>query len=188
MEPFETIGPVARWRVIYDLLTEVPVNGVLTYEKMGEALELDPARERTTIQASMTKASRRLEENNLHAVEPVINVGYRVVEVPEHLRLARGQQRKASRALARGRSKVVNVDLRGLDPEVRRAFEAVAIVFSMQMDFNRRMDAGQKRLAAAVAATTVRADRSEEEIASIKQQLVEMEQRIEAVRASTISE
>ncbi len=175
MSPFEPAGETARWRILYDLLSGRTVGDVLNYEVMAEALDLDPIEDRHTIQLAMRRASKELELENKHAVEAVQNVGYRIVEPEEHLRLARGQQRRSSRALARGHSKVVNVDLSNVDPEVRNAFQVVASAFAMQMEFNRRTDVRQKKLEDALDAVREKSTRTDEEVAELRARLDRLE-------------
>jgi len=175
VSPFEPAGETARWRILYDLLSGRTVGDVLNYEVMAEALDLDPIEDRHTIQLAMRRASRELELENKHAVEAVQNVGYRIVEPEEHLRLARGQQRRSSRALARGHSKVVNVDLSNVDPEVRNAFQVVASAFAMQMEFNRRTDVRQKKLEDALDAVREKSTRTDEEVAELRARLDRLE-------------
>lgn len=176
MSPFEPAGEVARWRTLYDLLADSAIGDVLTYEAMAEALQLDPSEDRHTIQVAMRRAAKELEQEDKRAVEAVQNVGYRIVEPEEHLRLARGQQRRSSRALARGHSKVVNVDLSNVDPEVRQAFQVVASAFAMQMEFNRRTDIRQKRLEDALDAVHEKSTRTDEEVAELRARLERLEQ------------
>lgn len=175
MSPFNPVGDIARWRTIYDLLSARAVGDVLTYEDMAEALDLDPVKERHTIQVAMRRAAKELEQEDGHAVEAVVNTGYRIVEPTEHLRLARQQQRRSSRALARGHSKVVNVDLSGVDPEVRQAFQVVASAFAMQMEFNRRTDVRQKKLEASLEAVREQSTRTDAEVAELRKRLERLE-------------
>lgn len=175
MSPFQPAGDRARWRDVYDLLQDTKTGDVLTYEEIGAALKLDPDDDRHMIQMAMRRAAKEHEEAGRRAVEAVPNEGYRVVEAPEHLRLARGQQKRAGRALARGQSKVTNVDLSGLEPETRRAFEVVARAFAMQMDFNKRLDVRQAKLEQAVGAMSERTERTEQEIAELKARLARLE-------------
>jgi hypothetical protein len=173
--PFEPLGDKARWRIIYDLLARCSVGATVKYDDIATALGLDPDVDRHTIQLAMRRASREYEARDRRALEAVPNVGYRVVEAEEHLRLARGQQKRSTRALARGHSKVVNVDLTGVQPDVRRAFEAVAMAFTMQLDFNRRTDVRQARLEKSLDQISERHDHSEEEIAELKKRLARLE-------------
>jgi hypothetical protein len=179
MSPFEPAGETARWRILYAALQERSVDDVITYETMAELLELDPADDKHTIQVAMRRAAIELEKVDKHAVEAVVNVGYRIVEPEEHLRLAKGQQRRSSRALARGQSKVVNVDLSNVEPEVRQAFQVVASAFAMQMEFNRRTDIRQKKLEESLDAVRETSTRTEEEVAELRERLDRLERRDE---------
>jgi hypothetical protein len=176
MSPFEPVGNQARWRTLYELLVNLDVDDVFTYDEMAAALELDPKRDRHALQMTVRRAAQEYETEHSRALEPVPNEGYRVVEPNEHIVLARKQQKKSHRALARGHSKVVHVDLSGLEPDARKAFEVVAQAFAMQMDFNKRMDVRQKSLEATVASITERHDRSDEEIEEMRARLERLEQ------------
>ena len=179
MNAFQPIGKDARWRIIYGLLLETPVDGVITYAQMGDAIGLDPDKDRHAIQMAMRRAASEHEQLDKRAVDAVPNVGYRVVEAPEHLGLARRHQRKAGRSLARGQSKAVNVDLSGVEPEVRRALEVTAQAFALQMDFNRRFAVRQSRLEKAVReiTETQSADRrhTDAEVAQLRARVEKLE-------------
>lgn len=176
MRPFQPVGSRARWRVLYDLLRPLRVGDLLTYDQMAAALELDPEADRHTIQLAMRRAARELETVNKHTVDVVVNKGYRVVEPEQQLGLARRHQRKASKSLVRGQSKVVNVDFNLIDPETRKAFEVMAGAFAAQLDFNRRMDVRQANLEKAVDAVAGQADRTDEEIAELRARLRRLEE------------
>lgn len=176
MSPFEPVGETARWRVLYQLLSDKAIDDVLTYEEMGAALNLDAVDDRHTIQVAMRRAAKELEQVNKHAVDAVQNVGYRVVKPEEHLNLAKRQQRRSSRALVRGHSNVVNVDLSSVDPEIRQAFQVVASAFAMQMEFNRRTDVRQKKLEESLDAVRETSTRTEEEVSQLRARLEKLEQ------------
>lgn len=175
MTAFKPVGDTARWRVLYDLLRSAGIGGILTYDAMAEALALNSESDRHVIQMAMRRAARELETVDKHAVTSIRNVGYRVVRPDEHVILARGQQRRSTRALARGHSKVVNVDLNGLSPEVRQLTEATMRAFSMQLEFNRRTDVRQRRLEESIATMGKRADRTQEELDAIQARLARLE-------------
>lgn len=175
MAAFKPEGERARWQTIYDVLCEAKVGDVVTYERLAEALGLDAVGDRHRIQVAMRRAALEHEQADKRAVDAVANVGYRVVEAPEHLVLAKRHQRRANRQLARGHSKAVNVDLSNLDPDVRHAFEVVAQAFSMQMEFNRRFDVRQKRVEQSIRDAEQRAERTEAEIAELKARLERLE-------------
>lgn len=149
---------------------------MLTYENMGSALDLDPDEDRHAIQMAMRRAAREHEVMDKRTIEPVANEGYRVVQAPEKLRLAQGDQKKSSRALARGHSKVVNVDLNGLNQDTRKAFEIVAMAFAEQREFVRRLDVRQSRLEEAVQAVSSRSERTEQEVAELRDRLARLEE------------
>lgn len=177
MSPFEPVGDTARWRTLYQLLVELKIGDVLTYEDMSAALDLDPLKDRHIIQVAMRRAAKELENTDKHATEAVPNVGYRIVEPEEHLTLARRQQRKSSKALARGQSKVINVDLSDVDPEVRKAFQVMASAFAMQMEFNRRTDVRQKKLEDALGSIREESTQTAEEVAELRARLDRIERR-----------
>lgn len=176
MTRFQPAGPTVRWRILYDLLKTCPAGDVLTYEHMAEALDLHPNHDRHAIRTALRRAAREYETEDKHALVAVPGTGYRVVHADEHVQLARVQQKRSNRALARGHSKVINVDLNGLTPEIRQLTEATVRAFAMQMDFNRRLDVRQKRLETVVHATAERTNRNEQEIAELKQRLARLEQ------------
>jgi hypothetical protein len=175
MASFQPIGDRPRWQVVYELLCQTETNAVLTYEAMGAALGLDPHKDRHPIQMAMRRAAREHEQMDKRAVDAVPNKGYRVVRPPEHMQLAQRQQRRSTHALRSGHSKVVHVDMSGMDPDTRQAFEVVARAFAAQMDFNRRMDIRHKRLEQALSSMDQRYERSEEEIAELRMRLERLE-------------
>lgn len=177
--PFEPIGTRARWRTVYDLLAVMPVNGVITYGELGDALGLHPDRERNVIQQAVRRAAKEHEELDKRALDVIPGKGYRVVEPPEHLGLARRYQKRSSRALARGHSKAVNVDLNGVEPQVRQALEMLGHAFVLQIDFNKRFEGKQARLEETVReiADSQAEDRKRtaEEVAELRARLARLE-------------
>lgn len=181
MAAFQPAGDRARWRVIYDLLRKREIGDLLSYDEMAAALDLDAVKDRTTIQLAMRRAARELESVDKRAADVVANEGYRIVEPGEHASLARRHQRKANRSLARGQSKVVNVDFNLIDAETRKAFEVMASAFAAQIAFNRRMDVRQANLERAVETVTRRseehAQRTEQEIEALRERLRRLEEK-----------
>lgn len=177
MAPFKPSGPIARWRLIYDILTAKDIDDSITYDDMAAVLDLDPVEDRHAIQMAVRRAAKEYEEVDLRALEPIPNRGYRIVEPEEHLRLAQGQQKRSQKALQRGHSKIVHVDRNGLAPDVRKAFEVVAQAFAMQMDFNRRTDIHQRRLEEAIQSVSQQSERSQEEIQELRERLERLERK-----------
>lgn len=172
---FEPIGAESRWRTVYALLRERHVNDVVTYEEMGAVLDLDPITDRPAIRGSVGRAAQEFEVVDLHAIAPVRNVGYRIVEAPEHLGLAQNHQRKSSRQLKRGRGKIEHVDLNELSGDQRVEYALAARLISMQMDFNRRTDIRLKNHDEAIRSMVVKTERSDSEIAALRARLEKLE-------------
>lgn len=179
MSAFRPQGDQARWRTVYDELRKAATGSVVTYEQLGHALSMDPEEDRHAIQMAVRRAAAEHEREDKRAIDVVPNEGYRIAEAREHLTLARRQQKRAGRSLGRGHSKAVNVDLSGVDPDVRHALEVTATAFAMQMDFNRRFAVRQSRLESAVQEiTTAQAgdrQRSAEEIARLRARVERLE-------------
>jgi hypothetical protein len=177
--PFEPIGPQARWKTVYELLKKTSTGEIITYGQLGEALGLDPDDDRVIIRSAVRRAAREHEEHDKRAVDAVSGQGYRPVEPRASLELARKQGKKAGRSLARGRSKAVNVDLNGVDPEVRKALEVVAQAFSMQMDFNRRFEGKTARLEQTIREI---ADSQEQDRKRTAEDIAELRDRLDQIQ------
>ena len=181
MSPFAPIGDRARWAVVYDVLLEHKVGDIVTYEDLGAALDLDPVKERHPIQMAMRRAAQVFESEDRQSVEATPNVGYRIIEAAEHLELAKTHQAKASKSLVRGHSAVVNTDITGFDPALRRVFEVTATALSYQMDLMRRLDVRVRSTEKAVAEMAETRNRTDEEVAELRARLERLEQRDQAV-------
>lgn len=143
--PFVPIGPVARWKVIYDLIRPLKVGEVLTYEAMGEALGLDSEKDRHVVQMAARRALKELLMIDHRGSKAITNVGYRVAKPAEHLGLAEERNKKAGRQLVTGRNISTKVDLNGVDIATRQALELLAAGFSRQMEINRRVMEKQEK-------------------------------------------
>jgi hypothetical protein len=172
---FEPVGERARWLDVYDLLRATEVNGVISYESMGEALGLDPDRDRPSIRSALYRAAKEFEEIDKRAITAVPRRGYRVVEPREHLGLARRHQKRSARSLVRGHSKAINVDLSKVDPETRKALEMVAGVIALQSDFNRRAEAKLVAHDKAIKSLVEAKDRTDAERDEFRERLERLE-------------
>lgn len=179
MTPFEPQGPRARWRIVYDLLTAHEVGDTVTYDAIADALDMDPTKNRHAIQMATGRAGKEFLLVAGHAIAAVPNVGYRIVEPEEHMKLAQVQQRRSNQALVRGRETVTYVDLSGMEPDVRKSFEIVARAFAMQMEFNKRIDVRQQELETALDTVVNRAERTDEEVRELKARLEALESKDE---------
>lgn len=178
-EPFKPLGEEARWKTVYAMLKTTKTGGIITYRQLGDALGLDPERDRVKIVQAVRRAGKEHQEKDKRSVEVVRGEGYRPVDASGSLALARGQQRKAGRTLARGHSAAVNVDLNGVEPTVRAALETLGKAFVMQMDFNRRFEGKQAEMEDALRsiADTQEQDRkrTDDELAELRERLARLE-------------
>lgn len=175
MSPFEPLGQTARWRTVYNLFQSTGTGNIVPYQAIADALDLDPETDRHAIQMAVRRAAKSFLRDDDHAIESVRNVGYRVVEPEEHLRLAQQQQKKSRKALVRGHDTAVHVDLNGMEPSIRRAFEVTARAFSTLLEYNRRLDTKQKHLEEALSSVSVQVDRSKEDITELRARLERLE-------------
>lgn len=177
--PFEPIGEQARWKTVYEIIKAAPTDHLITYEVLADALGLHPVDDRDTIRGAVHRAAREHEVTDKRAVEAVRGEGYRPVDQQGSLILARGQQVKSGKALVRGHSKAVNVDLNGVDPQVRAALETIGKAFVLQMDFNKRFQAKQDRLEEAIRdiSDSQAGDRkrTDDELAELRERLARLE-------------
>lgn len=178
MEHFKPAGERARWKYLYELLLATEDDGILTYQEMADALGLDVEADRQLLRVAFYRAAKEHEEVDKRAVKVIPNKGYRIVAPKEHLDLARKQHTRSSRALAKGQSKVVNVNMADMDPETRKAFEIMALGFAQQLDFNRRAERRlfqQEKITQELVQTS---ERSEEERREIRERVARLERRM----------
>lgn len=177
MSPFTPRGSAARWKIIYDLLRETETNGILTYEIMGKALGLDPdlPSDRHAIQMAMRKAAKEHLELDLRSVAPVPNEGYQVVPTEQKLDLAGRHQSRAVRAVRRGRSHIINVDLASVDDATRAIFEAMAWKFEQQDEALHRLDVRARRHERQLQAAATHQEQTEQQLAELAARLAKLE-------------
>lgn len=178
MAPFEPVGNRSRRNIALDTLRLHAEDDLVTYDELAEALELDPVLDRDKIQSAVRAAARNLLQADKLALEPVVNQGYRIVTAEEHLRLARGFQRSSSRALVRGHAVISRVDYNQLSPDVRALAEVTMQAFSMQIDFNRRLDVRQAKLEKAMAAVANKTDDTADDVAALRERLARLEEKL----------
>lgn len=140
MPPFHSDNP--KWRTVYDLLLPLDVDDVLTYATLNEALDVEDFR---TNRSPLYKAAQMWGAAKQRALEPVPNVGYRVVQAREHEGLARRQHKKSRRALSRGRTLLRNADRSQLNPDEVARFDSMEHTLARHEDMIRRLDSRQSR-------------------------------------------
>lgn len=170
---FKPIGDKSRRAIALDLFMEHEVGETVTYEELEERLDVG---DRALIQAAVGAAKKELIRSEGRAVEAVPNVGYRIVEASDHLRLAKDRQARASKELVKSRELVVHVDYNSLSPVEQKLAEAMAFMLSQQSDFMRRYDIRHRNLERALDAITV-------EVAETRDGQDEIRDRLAAIEA-----
>lgn len=179
MDYFKPAGAQARWRYLYDLLRLTDDNEILTYRHMAEVLGLHWEQDRGAIRVALCRAAEEHEKVDKRAIAVVPNRGYRIVAAKEHLDLAKRHQTRSTKALQRGQSKIVNVDMSKVqDPEVRKGFEVMAQIFAYQMDFSRRADEKLKKHGELIDSLVETTNRSEAERSQIAERVARLEKQL----------
>ncbi len=172
---FQPVGEKSRRSLVLDLLRGASVGDVVTYGDLYEALKTS---DRALVQAAVGSAKNEFLRIDQRALEAVPNIGYRLVESSDQMRLAKGQQSKASRALVKSKDLVVNIDYNNLTPVERKLAEAMGYMLAQQSDFMRRYDIRHKNLENALEAITVKVDQSAESQEDIRERLARVEARL----------
>lgn len=148
--PFEPVNETAQWRVVYDILLAAEVEKVVTYRELGEALELDPVRDRHRIQAAARHAAKKLLKQEDRAVETLTGRGYRLVPAQRNIALAGRQADRAGNALARGQDLTTHVRLDELSETERQIVSGMSLMFAQvgqwAKQVERRVDSHDGRL------------------------------------------
>jgi hypothetical protein len=149
--PFKPKGELAQWRIVYRLLQEAEQDSTLTYDQLGEALDLDPVTDRHRIQVAVRRASKQLLEVDSRATEVVLEVGYKLVPAERQIPLAGQQVERASRALDRGSALTTHIRMNELDPHEQQIVQTMAVGFAQVAEWarqlNKRVESHDGRLA-----------------------------------------
>lgn len=137
--PFEPKGEIAQWRIIYRLFQETDIDTTLSYNELGEALDLDPTTERHRIQAAARRAAKQLLEVDDRAVEVVPDVGYRLVSAVRQIPMAGQQVERAGRALDRGRALTTHLRMDELSEQERQIAHTMALGFAQVAEWARQI-------------------------------------------------
>lgn len=176
--PFESVGEKARWKLLYAKLCAMDVGATLTYEIMGDLLDLDPRLDRQTIRAALRRAADEFLEKNSRALDAVRGVGYEIVQPRDQLRLARWHGVKAGNQMHMANRLSSFVDFNGMDPEVKKGFEVVALGFSQQMEVNSQQDRRNRDMVAALETASIKIERTDEEVSELQKRLADLEAKL----------
>jgi hypothetical protein len=127
--PFQPAdGQRARWRYLYDLVSERHPGDEITVDEVMEMLDVDAA----TARAVMLEAKKHLEEDRKHTVRTVDRFGWIVIDARGNLDEIEKRRKKAYRAtdrtarliVATPRDELSQIERSRLDFETRNVLAA----------------------------------------------------------------
>lgn len=139
MVPFTPKGEVAQWRIVYRILQAAPVGEVVRYERLAEALDVDPKADRYRIQNAARQAGKHMLQQDDRAVEAVPDEGYRVVPATRQIALASGQIERATSALDKGRDLATNIRRDELSNQEQQIIQTMALGFAQVAEWARQI-------------------------------------------------
>jgi hypothetical protein len=125
--PFQTAGDLAQWQMVYALLVPLAFGDIITYEQLSYVLGRDFVDDRQPLY----RARQELGRLNHRWLDNVPNVGYRVVESREHIKLIRKEKLKMARRGRQGLRIADAADLRYLTTEERGRLDRLTVQMSM---------------------------------------------------------
>jgi len=171
-ELFKPLSEHSRREMMLSLFATAEYGSTIPYDTLSEVLKVH---DRLILQQAVNSAKPALERLHNKAVVVVRNVGYRVALPSEHLGLARNHQNKSRRALRRGHSKVVNVDMNQLTQGERAAVQIAATTLALQIDYMRRNDLRVSRLEETATLVQGQSERAMDEVAELRARLEKLE-------------
>jgi len=118
---FAPKGERPEWRMVYeDLLDAAQPGAVITYAELEDCLGRDLAKNR----APLYRARQELGELRSHWLEAVPNVGYRVIDPAEHVRVATGHRRKSRRQVGMAIKVLKATDLSQLQADALQEWDS----------------------------------------------------------------
>jgi hypothetical protein len=139
MVPFTPKGEVAQWRIIYRILQSADVGEVIGYDRLAEALDVDPKADRYRIQNAARQAGKHLLQQDDRAIEAVPDEGYRVVPAARQIALAGGQIERATAALDKGRELTTHIRSDELSRQEAQIVQTMALGFAQVAEWARQI-------------------------------------------------
>lgn len=126
--PFEPVGDLAQWQLVYGLLASLVFGDVVTYIQLSNLLGYDFV---TGSREPLYRARQELGRLNHRWLDNVKNVGYRVVESREHIKLIRKEKLKMARRGRQGLRIADAADLRHLTSDERGRLDRLTVQMTM---------------------------------------------------------
>lgn len=118
---FAAKGDRAEWKMIYeDLFAEADPGTVVTYAQLEELL----GREFAPNRGPLYRARQTLGELRSRWLEAVPNVGYRIIDPGEHVRVAAGHRRKSRRQVGMAVRVLQSTDVSQLSAEALEKWDS----------------------------------------------------------------
>lgn len=136
---FQPKGPVAQWKICYEIFQKANVGDLVLYKTLAAALGMNVKRDLSRIHGAARKAGQELLRKNDRAIEAVYLEGYRIVGAARQISLAGGQVERATSALDRGRDLTTHVRLDELNPAERALVQAMSTGFAQVAVYARQI-------------------------------------------------
>jgi hypothetical protein len=133
---FDVKGDRPQWQVVYEYLSAMRIGDVLKY---SELFGLLPDASENTVRGAFYRAVKQCEDELRRTFANVRTIGYKMVDAPEHERLARGHHLKAKRQLRKSKRKVVSADRSRLTREERVRLDAMELNLAKQIEMTNRL-------------------------------------------------
>ena len=147
---FEVKGHQSQWKTIYDRLSLMDIDDVVTLKQLGEMLPNVPA---ASVRPAFYRAVKEMQARRSRTFAAVRGVGYRMVDANEHESLARGKHKSARKQLRKAQLIVASADRSRLTPEERRRIDELEHHMQRQADMLKRLDDRQDKTERRVALT-----------------------------------
>jgi hypothetical protein len=165
---FKTKGQSPEWQLLYDHCSTLPVDAVVTYDQLDQVLGRDFRDDR----GPLAKTQTLMLENVNRTLVNVRGVGYRVARATEHMGLAKGQRRRAKRAMTKGIRIIQGTDRQALTAQDRQRLDALELNMLAQQNMLRRTEA---RVSAVEKATRRTDDRMDRLISELRRKGVDVD-------------
>lgn len=179
---FATKDSVSEATKLEEVLLQMSIGDVITYDEMDRILDRPFLGSRTPIYAAI----KRVQSKNKRTFANVPGVGYRMVEPKEHYTLGRRHAAKAVRSSNRGIGVTTAADRNLLTTEQINQLDALQEVQRGQAEFNRRSTRRLNKLERVIEQTREEAkanrDESQAGIATVQAQVDQLNEDLQKMK------
>lgn len=131
MTPFTPKGDVAEWRLVYDEITKLKSDEIITVEQLEKILGRSLEKNRSPVY----RAIKELQRNQQRTLVTVRGTGYRVAKADEHFGLVLAYSDRARSDLKRGVAIADATDRSLLKGDAAERLDAVANLATRAVEF-----------------------------------------------------